>query len=125
MDLTSTSWLELNTTNPENAIAFYGETLGWDFESTDLPKGGTYWIARLNDKPVGGLFGLSDDEAEEIPSHWMTYMKVSDMSAAHDSAREAGCQVIRPPLHLDGVGKLSVITDQAGALIGLIEPQIQ
>ena len=39
-------WHELNTWEPEIALAFYGRTLGWKFDSTTLPDGGSYWIAR-------------------------------------------------------------------------------
>ena len=123
MDSVNASWLELNTTAPETAIQFYQETLGWDFESTELPMGGSYWIASLNDKPVGGVFCLNEDEAAEILPHWMTYMKVDNISDAQQSACQAGGEVVRPALQLEGVGKLAIIADYAGALIGLIEPQ--
>lgn len=122
MRSTPTTWLELNTTNAESAMDFYGKTLGWHFEPVDSDLGERYWIAKANNKPVASLFELSDEEERDIPPHWMTYMTVNDIRMAHDRARLAGCEVIRPPLDLEGVGKLSVIADEAGALIGLIEP---
>ncbi|HFC04875.1 MAG TPA: VOC family protein [Rhizobiales bacterium] len=126
----NTSWLELNTYQPEDAMAFYSETLGWEFEPTDLPEGGAYWVARHNNKTIGGVFDLSetvpDDEndtiGQTIEAHWMTYMQVTDINKVQDIAGKSGGEVIRPALFLDGVGKLAVITDSAGALIGLIEP---
>ena len=124
MNQTNTSWLELNTHQPEDAIAFYNKTLGWEFESTQLPEGGAYWVARHNDKAVGGIFGLDDTEDyNNIPSHWMTYMNVKDIDKAQTAAQKAGGEITRPALSLDGIGKLAVITDSAGALIGLIELQ--
>jgi predicted enzyme related to lactoylglutathione lyase len=36
-----TWWHELNTWEPEIALAFYGRTLGWKFDSTTLPDGGS------------------------------------------------------------------------------------
>jgi len=119
------SWLELNTHQPESAIAFYSKTLGWEFEPTELPDGGDYWIARHNDKAVGGVFSLYamkdrlDDN--QIPSHWMTYMHVKDIDKAQEVVCEAGGAITRPALHLDGIGKLVLITDGDGALIGLIQ----
>jgi len=117
------SWLELNTHQPEDAVVFYNKTLGWVFEPTDLPQGGAYWVARHNNKPVGGVFALDNTDPGDIPSHWMTYMRVSDIDKAQTEALKAGGEVIRPALCLDGVGKLAVITDSTGALIGLIEPE--
>jgi len=127
MDHNNTSWLELNTHQPQDAIAFYSKTLGWEFEATDLPQGGAYWIARHNDTAVGGVFDLgevsisSDSGSTSIPSHWMTYMQVKDIKEAQASVSKAGGEITRPALFLDGVGKLAVITDAAGALVGLIE----
>ncbi len=123
MNHTNTSWLELNTHQPEDAIAFYNKTLGWEFESTELPEGGAYWVARHNDKPVGGIFALDKTDHNDIPSHWMTYMHVASIEDAQAIAHESGGQVARPALCLDGVGKLAVITDSSGALVGLIETE--
>jgi len=123
MNQINSSWLELNTHQPEDAISFYKKTLGWAFEPTDLPQGGAYWIARHNDKPVGGVFALNNTDPTQIPSHWMTYMHVSDIDEATSSARKAGGEIIRPAMSLDGIGKLAIITDSTGALIGLIEPE--
>jgi len=123
MVISNTSWLELNTHEPENAISFYSKTLGWEFESTDLPEGGSYWLARHQKLPIGGVFDLADEENESIPAHWMTYMQVDDVEKAQEQALEAGGEILRPILVLAGVGKLSVIADSSGALIGLIEQQ--
>ena len=123
MVISNTSWLELNTHEPENAISFYAKTLGWEFESTLLPEGGSYWLARHQEQPVGGVFDLTDDDSQSIPAHWMTYMQVEDVEKAQEQALEAGGEVLRPVLELSGIGKLSVIADSSGALIGLIEHQ--
>ncbi len=117
-----TWWHELNTWEPENAIAFYGRTLGWNFEGSGLADGSEYWIARKEGKPVGGIFVLSEPHYRGIPSHWMTYMAVSDIEAAERATVFAGGEVTRPATHVPGVGKLAVVTDAAGAILGLIEP---
>ena len=117
-----TWWHELNTWEPEVALAFYGRTLGWKFESTPLPDGAAYWIARKDGRPVGGIFGLTAPDYEGIPSHWMTYMSVADIDEAETMTASAGGEVMRPAAMVPGVGKLSVVSDSTGALIGLIEP---
>lgn len=119
----TSSWLELNTHQPDDAVNFYRKTLGWEFEATDLPDGGAYWVARHNDQPVGGVFALDHQEHDQIPSHWMTYMQVEDIHRAQDSARQAGGEVARPVMQLEGIGKLAVIADSSGALVGLIEAE--
>jgi uncharacterized protein len=115
-------WHELNTWEPEAALAFYGRTLGWEFEPTALPDGAAYWIASKDGKPVGGIFELTAPDYDGIPSHWMTYLSVPNMRAAEEHTASAGGEVMRSPVSVPGVGKLAVVTDSAGALIGLMEP---
>ena len=115
-------WHELNTWEPETALAFYGRTLGWEFEPTPLPDGAAYWIARKDGRPVGGIFELTAPEYDGIPSHWMTYLSVNDINKAEANTNNAGGEVMRPPIRIPGVGKLAVVTDSTGAMIGLIEP---
>ena len=48
-------WNELMTRDVEKAKKFYGDTIGWTFDAMPMPDG-TYWVAKMGDKPVGGLF---------------------------------------------------------------------
>jgi hypothetical protein len=53
----------------------------------------------------------------------MTYMAVNDIRKAESETSMAGGAVMRPSTAIPGVGKLAVVTDTTGALIGLIEPE--
>ena len=97
-------------------------TLGWVFEPTTLPDGAGYWIARKDGKPVGGVFELTAPDYDGIPSHWMTYLSVADIAKAEDETSRSGGEIMRPPVRVPGVGKLAVVSDATGAMIGLIEP---
>lgn len=116
-------WHELNTWKPEEARHFYSATLGWDFQPTALPDGNRYWVAHKDGRAVGGIFQLTEPDFEGIPSHWMTYLAVEDIAEAQARAEQAGGEILRAAFRLAGVGKLSVVTDPAGAIIGLIEPE--
>src|SRR4030095_10591099 len=48
-------WTELLARDVERAKKFYGSTIGWTFEATPMPNG-TYWVAKMDDEPVGGIF---------------------------------------------------------------------
>ena len=54
----------------------------------------------------------------------MTYLSVPDIDLAETATASAGGEVMRPATEVPGVGKLSVVTDSTGALIGLIEPEL-
>lgn len=116
-------WHELNTWEPEMALAFYGRTLGWQFEPHPLPDGSAYWIARKDTKPIGGVFELTAPKFEGVPTHWMTYLSVASMRDAEGSTIGAGGEIMRPAVNIPGVGKLAVMSDASGAMIGLIEPE--
>jgi uncharacterized protein len=105
-------WHELNTWEPEKARHFYNETLGWDFHPTTLPDGTRYWVAHKEGRAVGGIFQLTEPEFEGI-------------LAAQTRAEQAGGEILRPAFRLPGVGRLSVVSDTAGAIIGLIQPEGQ
>ena len=115
-------WHELNTWHPDEARDFYTRTLGWTFEKVQLPDGEDYCVARKDGRAVGGLFRLTEPHYQGIPSHWMTYMAVKDITLAERSTAFAGGEITRPATEVPGVGKLAVVTDASGALIGLIEP---
>lgn len=116
-------WHELNTWEPDEALHFYSAILGWDFQPAALPGGNRYWVAHKDGRAMGGIFQLAGPECEGIPAHWMTYLAVDDMGAAQRRAERAGGEILRPAFRLAGVGRLSVVSDTAGAIIGLIEPE--
>ena len=72
---------------------------------------------------MGGIFQLTEPDFQGIPAHWMTYLAVDDICAAQTRAEEAGGEILRPAFRLHGVGRLSVVNDTSGAVIGLIEPE--
>jgi predicted enzyme related to lactoylglutathione lyase len=73
-------WNELMTRDAEKAKKFYGDTVGWTFESMQSPMG-TYWVAKMGDQPVGGLFPLSGPRFDGVPEGWMAYIAVDDVDA--------------------------------------------
>ncbi len=117
-----TWWHELNTWDALESRNFYRRTLGWQFEKITLPDGEPYWIARKDGRTVGGVYNLTAPRFKGIPAHWMTYMKVDDIGRAEQDAVNAGGDIIRPVTPIPGIGLIAIVTDAAGAMIGLIEP---
>ncbi len=73
-------WNELMTRDTERDKKFYSEALGWSFEGMPMPDG-TYWVAKVGDKPVGGLFPLSSPQYDDVVESWMSYIAVDDVDA--------------------------------------------
>ena len=86
-------WNELNTRDVEKAKKFYEKTIGWTFEGMPM-QNGTYWVAKVGDKMVGGIFDMNAiGLPKEIPEHWMSYLAVDDVDKRVAKAKKAGATV--------------------------------
>jgi predicted enzyme related to lactoylglutathione lyase len=114
-------WVELSgTPDIEASAAFYAELLGW--EMPELPNSaelGGYRRAKLNGKDVAGV---SPPMQDGQPCVWATYVSVADAEATVAKAGEAGGQTLVDIVDVMGMGKMAVLTDPAGAVIGIWEP---
>jgi uncharacterized protein len=114
-------WNELMTRDVEQAKRFYRSSIGWTFEPMPMPNG-TYWVAKMDDKPVAGIFPLSGPEFEGVPESWMSYLAVDDVDARLETAKAAGAKVMREPFDVPDVGRIAIIKEPGGAGIGWITP---
>ncbi len=76
------NWVDLATTDPEGAKAFYASLFGW--EAIDVPTGmgSMYTMFKLDGQNVAGAGPLQPDmQAQGIPSHWSSYVKHDDVDA--------------------------------------------
>ncbi len=114
-------WNELMTRDAEKAKKFYGDCIGWKFESMQSPTG-TYWIAKVGDQPVAGIFDISAPEFGQVPESWMSYLAVDDIDARLKKAENAGGKVMKPAFDVPGVGRIAVLMEPGGAGVGWITP---
>lgn len=117
-------WNELMTRDVDRAKRFYGETIGWSFSSMPM-EDGTYWVAMAGDKPVGGMMEMKGDRFEGVPPHWFSYVAIDDVDGRLSKVKAAGGEVIRPVFEVPGVGRIAIIKDPTGAVIGWITPAAQ
>lgn len=115
-------WNELLTSDIERAKRFYSQTLGWTFLPLPTETGNTYWVARIGDKPVAGLFPTKKSGHEDAPDRWMSYIAVDDVDARAKAALAAGAELMRPIFDVKGVGRIAILTEPGGASVGWITP---
>ncbi|MGD9784341.1 MAG: VOC family protein [Hyphomicrobiaceae bacterium] len=115
-------WNELMTRDPEVAKAFYEKTLGWTFQAMLAAAGPTYWVAYSKGKAVGGIFDMSAPEFAGIGEQWMPYVAVDKVDKAVATATKSGATTLRPLIDIDGIGRIAIVRDKVGALLGLISP---
>jgi predicted enzyme related to lactoylglutathione lyase len=116
-------WNELMTHDVETVKAFYASTVGWTFEGMSMPTGkGTYWMAKVGDQPVAGIFPMSGPEFEGVPDYWMPYLAVDDVDARIKKAVTEGATMMMEPFDIPGVGRIAIMRQPGGAMIGWMTP---
>jgi predicted enzyme related to lactoylglutathione lyase len=115
-------WNELLTKDVERSKRFYGDVIGWTFESMPAPDGATYWIASIGGQPVAGLFPTDRAELGHLPEVWMSYLAVDDVDARVNKAVAAGAKLMRPIFDVPHVGRIAILTEPGGAGVGWMTP---
>lgn len=115
------SWMELNTGDVEKAKAFFGETIGWTFKNQPIASG-DYWLAFVGDKPIAGIVALNSFSPSGTPPHWFSYLAVDDVDARIAAAVKAGATIMRAPFDVPNVGRIAILQDPTGAVMGWMTP---
>lgn len=116
-------WSELNTHQPEEAVAHYTSLYGWVFTAMPMEDGSTYHLAMQGEQPVAGVFDMrAQDGMKDLPSHWMTYIAHDDVDAACKEVHAQGGQIIRAPFDVPDTGRIAIVSDPVGAAIGIMTP---
>jgi uncharacterized protein len=119
-------WNELMTRNVEGAKKFYADTIGWSFEGMPMPGGaGTYWVAKIDGEPAGGILDINGPDFQGAPESWMSYLAVDDVDARVAKATKAGAKLIKPLFDVPGVGRIAILMEPTGAGVGWITPAQQ
>lgn len=112
-------WSELITPDPEKAIAFYSELLGWETKpSKNAPE--MYTEFSVGGEPRGGIMKLGP-EFGPMPPCWTIYMVVENCDATAAKAAELGGSVCHGPFEAPGVGRIGVMNDPQGAMFNIIQ----
>jgi hypothetical protein len=114
-------WNELNTGDVEAAKSFFAKTIGWTFEKTPNPQG-DYWVASINGIPQAGIVPLSMFAPPGAPPHWFAYLAVDDVDHRIKELTASGGIILRPPFDIPNVGRIAIIQDPTGAVMGWMTP---
>lgn len=115
-------WNELMTRDAEKAKAFYRDCIGWTFDEMKMDDGPSYWIAKAGGAPAGGIFTMTGPGFDGVPEHWLPYLHVDDVDAAVARAEAMGARTLRPVFEVPGIGRIAIIQEPGGAVIGWMTP---
>ena len=116
-------WNELITRDVDAAQKLYADALGWTFEAMPMPHGAIYHLCKAGGDMVAGMFDISDNpEFAEFPNTWMAYIAVDDVDAALEKAKTKGAIVMGEPFDVQGVGRIAMVRQSDGAMVGWMTP---
>jgi predicted enzyme related to lactoylglutathione lyase len=108
-------WMEYVAQDPETALKFYGDALGFRHEVSDKRENFTYYMLST-DQPRAGLFkSLWERES----SAWLPYIRVEDPAAMAARVTELGGRVVIAPAPRVRNRSLAIVLDPAGAPLAL------
>jgi len=110
-------WIELYTADTGAAAAFYSGLFGWTLQESG-PEYGNYALFLRDGAPVAGLM----QNTEEAPSAWAVYLESYNAADTVSMALANGGQVLLDAMAVGDLGQMAVVTDPAGAAVGIWQP---
>jgi predicted enzyme related to lactoylglutathione lyase len=136
------NWSNLNTRDPDEAVAFYQPVFGWVADSVDLGFGESIMVRvpgygdflagsepdlRRRQADAGVPLGFEDAVAwilrmpdddnlpEQVPAHWSVTFAVDDTDATVERASQLGGHIVVPPYDAGPV-RVATLRDPYGAV---------
>lgn len=117
-------WIDLISPDVDASTAFYTGLFGWTAEDSHDPGSGqrVYTNFHRDGQLVAGMAAQQEGMAG-MPAVWASYVAVDDVDAVADRVADAGGQVMMPPMQVMTQGRMALIGDPAGAMLGLWQAQ--
>ncbi|GAA1736064.1 VOC family protein [Luedemannella helvata] len=109
-------WVDLGSPDLAVTRRFYGELFGWE---PRLSPSGEYTTFLKDGLAVAGAGPLMTPDQ---PVVWTTYIIVTDADDTAAKAESAGGQLIAPPFDIRDLGRMAIILDPTGAVVGIWQP---
>lgn len=110
-------WVDAAVPDLAAGTAFYGAVFGWEF--TDLGEQfGHYSIAKVDGRDAAAIGPVADPAQ---PAAWTVYLATDDADATVAAVEEHGGSVLVAPMEIPGHGRMAVVTDVTGGVVGLWE----
>jgi predicted enzyme related to lactoylglutathione lyase len=113
-------WSALLSKDPAQSAAFYQNVFGYDVFDADSDDGSEHMVLSSDNYARASVNTLPAGSARRHP-HWLNFIRVTGAAEAVKKAVSLGGRILVEP-HDDGPGGLwAVISDPAGAAIGVME----
>lgn len=107
---------ELETTDLPKAKDFYTKLFDWELDDSAMEG---YTLIGVGDHEYGVGGGMMTVPMPGMQSFWLAYVAVDDVEASTEKARSLGATIVVEATPVGTFGKMSVIKDPTGAVLGL------
>ncbi|MCX5377737.1 VOC family protein [Streptomyces sp. NBC_00091] len=118
-------WVDLMVPDQQAALDFYCDLFGWQGEIGPAEQGG-YSVCHLKGKPVAGIMKAMNPDGSIPdplpPTVWTTYLATDSVDATLKAVTDAGGSVMMAAMDVMDIGRMAVVTDPTGAVVGLWQP---
>lgn len=111
------AWVELSTSNGDDARAFYTALFGWEYVGNPMGPDMTYYIAKVGGRDVAGVWQQVPGIDAGNPPTWSTYFAVDNVDAVAEKVVAAGGAIVSEPMDVPGAGRMVAVTDPTGAAV--------
>ncbi|MFD6888470.1 VOC family protein [Streptomyces sp. NPDC059957] len=115
-------WVDLMVPDQQAALDFYADLFGWQGE-IGPPETGGYSVCTLKGKPVAGIMKAMNPDGTipdpMPPTVWTTYLATDSLDSTLKSVTDAGGTVMMGAMEVMDLGRMAVIVDPTGAVVGL------
>lgn len=117
------AWAELASADVSASKRFYARLFGWQMHEAVSPTLGLYTTVANPTGSVAGMYQISDAQrAHGVTPNWLSYVAVRDVDTSVAAASRAGAKIVRPPFEVLGTGRLVILRDASGVLVGAWQP---
>ena len=111
-------WLDLFTPDPPAAGAFYADVAGYQVGQGRTNMGPPRWYLVTGSVARAGIVAQM---GQGLAPAWLPYILVSDVAGTVERAQKAGGKVLVAPNPNRLNGKLAVIADPSGGVLGVVD----
>lgn len=115
-------WNELSTRDLDEAMSFYSDVFGYDWEPLDDgDTGPVYQMFSVGGRTVGGAMHMTDRFPPGVPANWLVYFAVANADETCARAGELGGAVETPPSDAS-FGRWALLRDPQGGRFAVVQP---
>ena len=114
----SVHWVELHSKDVAADLKWLTKTFGFETEEMPMPDG-PYTILKSDGEMRGGVMAGQEEKA---PSMWLAWIEVSDVDDTVARASNNKGNILAPTFDVPNIGRMAIIQDPAGGVLGVITP---